>query len=447
MRDPVVALYVFLCLVVVGSTVVARRRFGAAYAFVACWCTSLIACLAVVAQPAYSAWFPSLLSGWQFTAAAVALSAAAGGVFLATDATGAATRAERLGMASRFQRWTLVLMAIVLPVAAIEGLAFTAVKQHWLWPYVPMETRVALETEDWRFRYITQDDLREPDPVLLWRPAARAPYNEQRFRGRLATTPKDPSIVRIFTYGDSNTDGPADAEGWPDELDRLLNAGVADGRRRYEVFNAGVAGYSSYQGLRRYQGEVDRYQPDIVLVSFGWNDAANGVGHPDHELLGHLGSGVTDAFWISIRRVLFKYSAFLVAARYLAPSQQVETKTLVPRVDLDDYAHNLVAFAETARRTNGRVVLLTRPHREAPEALRDDVTWRRRVPDYNDRLRAVAVESGLPALDVESTFRDHPEAFVDECHFTGEGHRQMAVLVRDFFAREGLIAPRQSSKP
>ena len=31
----------------------------------------------------------------------------------------------------------------------------------------------------------------------------------------------------------------------------------------------------------RFLQEVDRYQPDLVLVSFGWNDAAEAIGQPD----------------------------------------------------------------------------------------------------------------------------------------------------------------------
>lgn len=34
----------------------------------------------------------------------------------------------------------------------------------------------------------------------------------------------------------------------------------------------GVVGYSSHQGLLRFREEAGTYEPDLVLVSFGWND-------------------------------------------------------------------------------------------------------------------------------------------------------------------------------
>ena len=81
-------------------------------------------------------------------------------------------------------------------------------------------------------------------------------------------------------YGDSLTDGPPRG-GWPSWLNRLLQEQGRAGGRRFEVMNAGVAGYSSHQGVLRFLQEVDRYQPDLVLVSFGWNDAAEAIGQPD----------------------------------------------------------------------------------------------------------------------------------------------------------------------
>ena len=134
--------------------------------------------------------------------------------------------------------------------------------------------------DDWRLATITGDENREPDPVLLWRPVTHSPFNAQRFKGPLAEIPKPAQVYRVMCYGDSLTDGPPRG-GWPSWLSRLLaEQGPAAGRR-FEVLNAGVAGYSSHQGVLRFLQEVDRFQPDLVLVSFGWNDAAEAIGQPD----------------------------------------------------------------------------------------------------------------------------------------------------------------------
>ena len=47
---------------------------------------------------------------------------------------------------------------------------------------------------------------------------------------------------------------------------------LGPGPGRFRVANAGVYGYSSFQGLRRFH-ELLRYHPDVVTWSFGANDA------------------------------------------------------------------------------------------------------------------------------------------------------------------------------
>ncbi len=44
--------------------------------------------------------------------------------------------------------------------------------------------------DDWRLATITGDQHREPDPVLLWRPAAHKPFNSQRLQGSSGGKPQ-----------------------------------------------------------------------------------------------------------------------------------------------------------------------------------------------------------------------------------------------------------------
>ena len=80
--------------------------------------------------------------------------------------------------------------------------------------------------------------------------------------------------------------------------------------RRFEVLNAGVAGYSSHQGVLRFLQEVDRYQPDLVLVSFGWNDAAEAIGQPDKTFK------IPPWPVVVCQRALVRYRAYLVLMYY-----------------------------------------------------------------------------------------------------------------------------------
>src|SRR5262245_20847457 len=185
-------------------------------------------------------------------------------------------------MRTTLSKFLFLLLGSALILLGLEAAARVLVRLGVVDYWRPMKTVWVEGTDDWRLNHITGDNLREPDPVLFWKPVTRSPYNPQRFKGPLMVVPKPREVFRILCYGDSNTDGPKRGS-WPEVLQDVLNQYPAPTGRRYEVVNAGVAGYSSHQGLLRFQQEVKIYQPDLVIVSFGWNDAAQAVGHADHE--------------------------------------------------------------------------------------------------------------------------------------------------------------------
>jgi lysophospholipase L1-like esterase len=293
----------------------------------------------------------------------------------------------------------------------------------------PIQTVWRSGHDDWRLATITGDENREPDPVLLWRPADHKPYNAQRFKGPLAQLPKPADVIRVMCYGDSLTDGPPRG-GWPAKLHVLLNERPTVIGRRFEVINAGVAGYSSHQGLRRFLQEVDRYQPDLLLVSFGWNDAAEAIGQPDKSFR------IPPWPMVVSQRVLVRYRAYLVLMYYTrswrAQPPTSPAGSVHPRVDIADYLANLDRFHTEAEARGIPIVFLTRPHKLPPHVLGKVPTWRGSVPRYNAALTAWARSRRLPLIDVQYAFEKLPiSLFSDECHFTPQGYQRMAQLVCD----------------
>ena len=173
----------------------------------------------------------------------------------------------------------LLFGSVVVTFGGIEYLGQFLTRTHVVDVYSPMLTQVPTGTEDWRVAHITADEHRVPDPVLWWRPIDRSPYNSLRMKGPEVTEEKPAKVFRILCYGDSNTDGPGRGS-WPERLQEVLERG-GSGSIDFEVLNAGVAGYSSHQGLLRFRQQVNQYRPDLVLVSFGWNDVATALGAPD----------------------------------------------------------------------------------------------------------------------------------------------------------------------
>ena len=299
---------------------------------------------------------------------------------------------QRLLMAARTRPAKLLLTILsvcLVPLGLIEMACRLLTDVHVLKYNQAIHTVWRSGHDDWRLATITSDACREPDPVLLWRPLPRKPFNSQRFKGPVVQVPKPTDVVRIMCYGDSLTDGPPKG-GWPSWLHALLREQPPVAGRSFEVINAGVAGYSSHQGLLRFLEEVDQYQPDLLLVSFGWNDAAEAVGQPDKSFQ------IPPWPIVQCQRALVRYRAYLVLQYYTrqwrAEPPVARPGSFQPRVSIDDYLANLDRFRDEAQRRGIPIVFLTRAHKVPPAELSQNPTWRGTVPRYNAALTAWATD-------------------------------------------------------
>lgn len=126
------------------------------------------------------------------------------------------------------------------------------------------------------------------DPTLFWR--LRDELRDFPVRGRMERNEIDFTVgterglrrvpgadasgssgetFDILALGDSCTFGLGvdDAETWPSQLQDLL--GDIESAR---VTNAGVPGYTAYQGRRLLETRGDELKPDLVVATFGFND-------------------------------------------------------------------------------------------------------------------------------------------------------------------------------
>jgi lysophospholipase L1-like esterase len=278
-----------------------------------------------------------------------------------------------------------------------------------------------LANSDWRDYHAFEDDHFVYDPNLIWKPKKNySVFNSQGFRGRELGYKKNGEF-RIFTIGDSNTlgwQGEQDAPNWPMYLEDLIRGS----NKRITVTNVGVWGYSSFQGLRRFQ-EILQYQPDMVIISFGSNDAHQVI-FSDEEYAGQ--NKQTDIY----KKILnFRISKLIIAFHdKLILFRKEDGKLLTPRVSLRDYKSNLNEIIKTAKENNIKTVLLTRPFiGESP----DKLWWKNFGPAYNSTTMDVAKNNGIPVVDVYEYFKDKDLYFTDVCHFTRLGHKIAAALIYD----------------
>ena len=263
--------------------------------------------------------------------------------------------------------------------------------------------------------------------------------------------------------------GPSSTFGW----------GV-DGRETYaaqlqkllpgtQVHNAGQIGFSSEQGMRLFSfPDVEALKPDFVIIAYGINDLDLHRFHFQSDLSdADAFSRLEPSFTFSLMNAVGK-SALLTAIQRAAGALKTPP-VFVPslRVPPAEFGENIKKLVRAAHAKGSEVVLLTTstnlPYMsdsgglystkalyeraretfnagDVDDALRyleqarvsEPARIRNDIRFYNDALRTVAPDEGVPLLDLEKLFvgRDREALFVDPIHFSAEGNRLIAEGLR-----------------
>lgn len=120
----------------------------------------------------------------------------------------------------------------------------------------------------------------EYDPALGWRHKrnfssefvndethATLQFNADGWRGPLRSFSKPPAVTRILVLGGSFVDGYS----VPTE-ERLTAVMEANLGPKFEVINLGVVGYGTDQALLLLEQQGLKYQPDLIVLAFSYND-------------------------------------------------------------------------------------------------------------------------------------------------------------------------------
>lgn len=272
------------------------------------------------------------------------------------------------------------------------------------------------------------------DRRLLWREADPGPSDDERplnvIRVGDAAPPKS-SKLRLLCLGDSCTR--LSARGMP--YSRLLEEQL--GPDRVEVFNASIPGYSSHQGLAWLRAQLLAYEPDLLIVYFGWNDHWRTTGWTDRQLAARL------AWWQP--RVLN-----LLQRAYDPPPL---------RVPPEEFAENMRAIADVVAAQGGETLFVTPPalfteaaerrHVEAGYILAgDDLSAIHAL--YQQEIRRLSAAPRARIFDAAKLFDllQAPDLlFPDGIHPTDVGHHVLAVTLADEIAIHNLGAPNLNSNP
>jgi len=191
---------------------------------------------------------------------------------------------------------------------------------------------------------------------------------------------------------------------YPKMLEKLLIKGFP--KKTFKVFNAGVPGYSSYQGYRYLKDELMKYKPDFVSINFGPNDHSKAL------------NGLEDKDQIWRRSYLDKclgwsnfyqcYSKFLLKVKKRIYGNPKRLRR--HRVSKDNFKDNLINIVKICRDNKSKAILLTSPY------LNRGQDWVEIHDDYNSIIRTVASECNVILVDLAPFFSNKEHLFIDPKH-------------------------------
>lgn len=118
--------------------------------------------------------------------------------------------------------------------------------------------------------------------------------NSAGFRDYEFSEKKERNIQRILIFGDSITVGTDSIEYQEDLFSKQLENLLAKDKTlkyKYEVYNMGVDGYNTVQEAENLRVHVDKYKPDIVIVTYCLNDIDDCEYGVYYQILSYLNLG------------------------------------------------------------------------------------------------------------------------------------------------------------
>lgn len=205
---------------------------------------------------------------------------------------------------------------------------------------------------------------------------------------------------------------------------------------RFQPLNAGIPGYSSFQGNRFFATDVAPLRPEVTLILFAWNDqwpAANDIPDSAQRPPSALVTALVNA--ISRLRLYRTIRAALLEASE-PPLDSVLSRTGAQRrVSLEEFRANLLEICHAVRAGGGIPVLLTSPipALELYYSANRMSPLHERHARYNLFIRQLAFDEGIELVDLAAEFDRRADLFddavQDPIHFNSRGHALAAELI------------------
>ncbi len=291
-----------------------------------------------------------------------------------------------------------------------------------------------------------QELFYDTDPDLFWvlRPGLDVVGERTRFRTNSLGL-RGPEPVRsggdrplVLFLGDSVTFGYGLS--WDETFPELVRKRLAQQGLHVDVVNAGIPGYTAFQGRRQWRRLSKRLRPDLVVVSYGFNDARE-------MFASDLDVHRAGARLLGVRALLHERRFYRLMRGLLAsPPWARAGGAPVARLGPADYATTLEGLLADIRATGAQGIVLGTPFQT--ETLTPyGPTWftlRTPVSGYRDLAARIAEREGVPFVRIPELCEADPttngEWFLDPAHPNAAGNGFIAARLAGPIAR-ALASP------
>jgi lysophospholipase L1-like esterase len=309
-----------------------------------------------------------------------------------------------------------------------------------------------------------------PPGAEAWTIDAPVHVNSLGLRDEELTVEKPPGTKRVLCLGDSFTFalGVRLEDLYAKQLERKLTSDAPS--ERFQVINAGIAGYNTRQELITYLTLGKQLDPDLVVLGFYWNDlVGNAEPIPDLENTPRIPAAEPDAFTPrgqhripapirnllrqSVLLYLTTTGAQAIAAQLSPPTDLYsvvqralltgDAATLTPY--WRETAMRLTELAAAAKARGVPVILLAFPsenevRHEFPKLI------------FAEKLREIWAPTGFPMVDLTSAYRDSRRAGENpflpyDLHPNAVGMRIAAGAVYDVIRERGYLGLADAPPP
>lgn len=280
-------------------------------------------------------------------------------------------------------------------------------------------------------------------------------FNERGFRGDVFQDQTTEKHFRIVCMGDSCTLGwdVADQKTFCFQLRHFLQSKI---RKKVETINAGVMGYTSFQGLHQLRTRVLELHPDLIVVSYNWNDHSPAISlrgmeytsesQPDNELpktdsMYRMAENLSSLRSFQLVQWILSSATDRVDSQPSAAEEDPEFElTAIPqklRVPLPYFTQNLAEIIDTAKEKGIQLVLMTQPYQPPRQSDSYKQFFVDKQEEYNAAMQKVAERKQVPFIDMKPVFESAGtpgQLFVSRVHPTERGHRAIAEALADKIA-------------